>query len=199
MFKKIVLVAIALILIIPLCFANNIDTPATTQPTPDKKIIGIFFEAPATYVNNEDTKKNVQKKVAELFPANKFTILPLDAIIVASEAYRKDNEMTPDEPLVGKDIRKIAAGLNCNYVLRINMANTPSRIEIEFPSVSSRSDITCSVGLMDAISGNYLVAVEVINKGKRDATLDRDALFGKSYSDTFNKALKALEIDVNTL
>lgn len=197
MLKKLIFCCLAIMFIMPVCLAADIDTSS------DKKIIGVFLEAPATYANNENIRKLVPIKANELFPKSLFTVLPMDTTQTEMRTYREDNHMIFNQyyaqPLNRADIQKIAKGLSCNYALFITVNNDIPRVSAGFFSTSFKTTITCDVRLLNVETGKYVVSKQIMKDGSSTAVLAGVPSFDNAYNEALDKALKEINIDISTL
>lgn len=197
MLKKLLICCLMLMVIGPMCFAAELDKPV------DKKIVGVFLDAPATYANNENIRKLAPAKANELFPKTSFVVLPMDTTQTEMRTYREDNHMIFNQyysqPLNRADIQKIAKGLNCNYALFITVNNDIPRVSAGLFSTSFKTTVTCDVRLLDVETGKYIVSKQIMKDGSSTAVLAGVPSFDNAYNEALDKAFKELTIDTSTL
>ena len=116
---KKILVILALLLVPAICNAST-------------KTVGIFLEAPPTYVSNEKVRVLIPEKTIPIFPRTLFTVLPFDQTAMAVRTYKEDNRMVINQyvttPMNRSDIQKVGKELKCDYVLWLKVDNSPPRV-----------------------------------------------------------------------
>ena len=199
MFKKSTFLSIlTLFLLSSICSAALADFSATP-----KKTVGIFVEAPLTYVNNETVREMVPAKVKEKFPANRFKILPYDDTNMALKIYKEENDMYVNEffsqPIKRADLQKIAKELGCDYAFFIRIENSMPRVSAGLFSTSFRTTVTCDVRLLDVATGKYIVNKQIVKDGSSTAIYAGVPSFDRAYNEALEKALNEIKIDVNQI
>jgi len=168
-----------------------------------KKVVGIFLEAPVTYVNNEKVRILVPEKTIPLFPRHLFTVLPFDKSSMALRTYKEDNRMVMNQyysqPVNRSDIQKIAKELKADYALFIIISNGPPRVGAGLFSVSFRTTVTCDVRLLDVETGQYLASREIVKDGQSTAVYMGVPSFDNAYNEALEKALSELTLDTASL
>lgn len=190
--KKII-ITFLLMLIMPLVYASPEDKPT----------IGVFMEAPVTFVNNETVREAIPKKAKELFPAKDFNLIPFETTTLELRTYKEDHRMniTPQysQPVNRQDIQTIAKGLNCDYALFIIISNDAPRVSAGLFSVSFKTTVTCDVRLLDISTGNYLTSKQIVKDGSSTSVFMGVPSFDKAYREALEKALNELTIDTTLL
>lgn len=186
---KKLLTAILVLLVSSTCFATEL---------PPTKTIGIFLEAPPTYVNNERIRTMIPEKTIPMFPRTKFTVLPFDQTSIAVRTYKEDNRMIINQyfsnPLNRSDIQKIGKELKCDYVLWIKVDNAAPRVGVGLFSVSFRTTVTADVRLLNIENMQYLISKEIVKDGKSTAVIMGIPSFENAYAEAVQKALDELQI-----
>ncbi|SMC63188.1 hypothetical protein [Sporomusa malonica] len=169
----------------------------------DKPTIGIFMEAPITFVNNETVRKTVPEKTMSFFPKNTFNVLPFDTTSMELRTYKEDNRMIVNQyfskPVNREDIQKIAKGLNCDYALFIIISNDAPRVSAGLFSMSFRTTVTCDVRLLDVATGKYLTSKQIVKDGSSTAIYMGAPSFDNAYREALGKALDELTIDTSVM
>jgi len=195
--KRILLFLLLIFSFTAVAYADNFDTEY--QP----KTVGIFLEAPMSYVNNEIVRTMVPEKVRAIFPKFKFDILPYDKTDMALRTYKEDNRMIVNQyysqPVNRKDIQQIGQSLNADYALFIIITNGPPRVSSGLLSVSFKTTVTCDVRLLNIATGEYVVSKQIIKDGKSTAIYAGVPSFDKAYNEALEKALQELTIDTSSL
>lgn len=193
MFKKIILAVAVLLLVVSSCFAADV------QP----KTIGVFLDAPSTYVNNETVRKMIPEKAKTLFPSPNYNVLPFDQTQMEMRTYREDNRMIVNQyysqPLNREDIQKISKGLNCDYALFITVSNAAPRVSSGLFSVTFRTSVTCDVRLLNIETGKYIMSKEIVKDGSSTAVVAGVPSFDKAYNEALEKALDELKVDLTAI
>jgi len=177
--------------------------PCTSAAPNDKTTIGIFMEAPVTFVNNETVRKTVPEKAKSLFPAGYFNVLPFDMTSMELRTYKEDNRMVVNQyysqPVNREDIQKISKGLNCDYALFIIITNDAPRVSSGLFSITFRTTVTCDVRLLDINTGKYLTSKQIIKDGSSTAVYMGVPSFDKAYREALGKALEELTLDTSVM
>ena len=177
------------------CLAAPADTPPPAPPPADSpalKTIGIFFEAPLTYANNERIRAMVPEKTVPMFPKQIFNVLPFEETSMAVRTYREDNRMMSNPyyptPMNRSDIQKIGKELNCDYVLWVKVLNGPPRIGAGLFSISASTTINTDVRLLNIETAKYLISKEIVKDGKSTAIYMGMPSFENAYIEALEKA-----------
>jgi len=198
--KSTIMSIVMFFLLIPSGFAAppSIDNFPTAKST-----IGIFMEAPVTFVNNEMVRKTVPEKAKSLFPAASFNVLPFDITSMELRTYKEDHRMniTPQysQPVNRQDIQTISKNLNCDYALFIIITNEAPRVGAGLFSITFRTTVTCDVRLLDINTGKYLTSKQIIKDGSSTAIYMGVPSFDRAYRDALGKALDELTIDTSVM
>jgi hypothetical protein len=189
--KKMLLMALFLIMA-STCFAAPDTTPLLAD-MPSTKTIGMFLEAPTTYVNNEKIRSIVPEKTIPMFPKTKFIVLPFDQTAMAVRTYKEDNRMVVNQyystPLNRSDIQKIGKELKCDYVLWVKVDNAAPRVGAGLFSVSFKTTVTADVRLLNIESMQYLISKEIVKDGSSTAVMMGVPSFENAYAEALQKAL----------
>lgn len=183
--------------------ADKVKASANVAPE-DKRIIGVFMEAPVTFVNNEKVRMMVPAKAKEMLSEPRFTILPMEDTAMAMQVYKEDNHLetgTPyyTKPLNRKDIQAMAQKLNCNYALFITVSNDAPRFSAGLFSFSYKTTITCNFRIVDVATGEYAIAKQIIKDGSSTAIIGGLPSFDNAYLDALKKAFDEMKIDTTKL
>ncbi|MBP2654271.1 MAG: hypothetical protein H6Q73_1840 [Firmicutes bacterium] len=207
--RKICLIVLLLLTFSSVGFAESISFNGfngfnENQPNlPKAKVVGVFLEAPITYVNNEKIRAMLPEKVRAIFPEYKFEIIPFDTTELAVRTYREDNRMVFNQyysqPLNRKDIQQIGKQIKADYALFINISNGIPQVSSGLLSVSFKTTVTCDVRLLDIATGEYILSKQIIKDGKSTAVYAGVPSFDKAYNEAIEKALKELTIDTSSL
>lgn len=190
--KRVFLLFIICFQLVSTCFAETISN----------KTVGIFLEAPVTYVNNETVRRVIPEKAKKIFSSDKFTIIPFADTEMAARIYKEDNRMNVNQyfsqPFNRMDIQKISKDLNCDYALFITISNGPPRASSNLFSVSFKTSVTCDVRLLNIETGKYIVNKQIVKDGSSTSVLGAPS-FDHAYNEALEKALSELVIDTSTL
>lgn len=205
--KKLIFIVIALMLVVSVCYANPAQSKPivfdTTPPDTPKKTIGIFLEAPLTYVNNETVRTMVPAKVKEKLPSSVFNILPFDKTEMALRTYKEDNRMIVNQyysqPVNRSDIQKIAKEIGAEYALFIIVSNDAPRFSAGLLSMTYRTTVTCDVRLLHVETGKYITSKQIVKDGSSTAIYYGVPSFDRAYNEALTKALDEMTIDVSVL
>ncbi len=204
--RKVVFLLVCLFVFPLFCFAEPIQQqPVFFDTDNTKKVVGIFLEAPVSYVNNEKVRVLVPEKTIPLFPRHRFTVLPFDKTTMALRTYKEDNRMVVNQyysqPVNRSDIQKIAKGLKADYALFIIISNGPPRVGAGLFTMSFKTTITCDVRLLDVETGEYLVSKEIVKDGSSTGVTMVGGIpsFDNAYNEALEKALSELTIDTASL
>lgn len=207
LYKKLLLTAITLLLTVSFCFAGPPESKPvvfdTAPPGTDKKVIGIFLEAPMTYVNNETVRVLVPAKAKEKLPTTVFTILPFEKTEMALRTYKEDNRMVVNQyysqPLNRSDIQKISKELGAEYALFIIVSNDAPRVGAGLFSMTFRTTVTCDVRLLHVESGKYITSKQIVKDGSSTAIYMGVPSFENAYREALEKALSELTVDISQI
>ncbi|MBP2653369.1 MAG: hypothetical protein H6Q73_938 [Firmicutes bacterium] len=199
--KKILLMCFLILSFNAVSFASILDPDE--KPTPYIKTVGIFLDAPMSYVDNETVRTLIPEKAKELFPRLKFDLLPFDKTEMALRTYREDHRMIVNQyfsqPLNRNDIQAIGKDLSCDYALFIKISNGPPRVSSGLLSTTFKTTVICDVRLLDIATGNYIISKQIVKDGKSTAIYAGVPSFDKAYNEALEKTLKELTIDTSTL
>ena len=177
--------------------------PCVNASPPDNKpTIGIFLEAPVTFVNNETVRKIVPEKTKSLFPSKQFNVLPFEVTSMELRTFKEDNRMIVNQyysqPVNREDIQRVAKGLNCDYALFVIITNDASRVSSGLFSVSFKITVTCDIRLLNIATGKYLTSKQIIKDGSSTSVLGAPS-FDRAYREVLEKALEELTIDSSVI
>lgn len=175
----------------PIELLNDLNT--------NKKTVGIFLEAPLTYVKNETVRKIVPEKVVTKLPKTYFTILPYDDTEMAVRTYREDNRMIVNQyyskPLNRADIINIAKEVKCDYALFIKIETGFPRARIGLFARSFETTVTCDVRLLNISTGKYVLSKQIVKDGTSTSIVLGVPSFDHAYTEALTKALDELVLD----
>lgn len=202
--KKLFIVVLSILIFTTTCFAEPVPAtvqaaaqPATTEQ-PTLKTVGIFLEAPNTYVGNEKVRKIIPEKTIPVFPKQLFNVLPFDQTAMAVRTYKEDNRMVINQyystPLNRKDIQKIGKELKCDYVLFLKVDHSPPRFGAGLFSMSFKTTVTVDVRLLNIDSMQYLMSKEIVKDGASTAVYMGVPSFENAYAEALQKALDEFQI-----
>jgi len=178
-------------------------TPYASAAPNDKPIIGIFMEAPITFINNEAVRKVVPEKAKSLFNTASFNVLSFDTTSMELRTYKEDHRMniTPQysQPVNRQDIQTIGKTLNCDYALFIIISNEAPRFSAGLFSMTFRTTVTCDVRLLDINTGKYLTSKQIIKDGSSTSIYMGVPSFDKAYREALGKALDELTLDTSVM
>ena len=183
--------------------ADKVKESVNVAPE-DKRVVGIFMEAPVTFVNNEKVRELVPAKAKEMFSESRFTILPMDDTAMAMQIYKEDNHLetgTPyyTKPLNRKDIQAMAKTLKCNYALFITVANDAPRFSAGLFSFSYKTTVTCNFRVVNVETGEYAIAKQIVKDGQSTAIIGGLPSFDRAYMDALKKAFDEIKLDTTKL
>ena len=177
--------------------------PYASAAANDKPTIGIFMEAPVTFVNNETVRKLVPEKAKSLFSTTMFNVLPFDTTSMELRTYKEDHRMIVNQyysqPVNREDIQKISKPLNCDYALFITISNDAPRFSSGLFSMTFRTTVTCDIRLLDVSTGKYLTSKQIIKDGSSTAIYMGVPSFDNAYREALGKALSELTLDTSTM
>jgi hypothetical protein len=204
--KKLFGVLTSLILMSAIAFAEPANSPIsfdTSLPDSPRKVVGIFLEAPVTYVNNEKVRILVPEKAASLFPKSQYNVLPFDTTSMALRTYKEDNRMVVNQyyskPVNRFDIQKIAKELKCDYALFIIVSNDAPRVSSGLFSISFKTTVTCDVRLLRVENAEYLISKQIVKDGQSTSIYMGVPSFDNAYSEALTKALNEITLDLSKL
>ena len=202
---KKILIVLLILLMSPACLAAPEFAP-TSKVSVDAgaiKTIGIFLEAPTTYVSNEKVRKVVPEKTVSMFPPQLFRVLPFDQTAVAVRTYKEDNRMITNQyvsqPLNRSDIQKIGKELKCDYVLWLKIDNSAPRFSAGLFSMSFKTTVTADIRLLNIETVQYLMSKEIVKDGSSTAVYLGVPSFENAYAEALQKALDEFQIPKTTL
>lgn len=202
--KKIVLILMVFMSVLSSVFASPVTSiPAQLSDPPLLKTVGIFLEAPNTYVGNEKVRKVIPEKTIPMFPKQLFNVLPFDQTSMAVRTYKEDNRMIVNQymsqPLNRSDIQKIGKELKCDYVLFLKVDNSPPRFGAGMFSMSFKTTVTVDVRLLNIENMQYLMSKEIVKDGSSTAVYMGVPSFENAYAEALQKALDEFQIPKTTL
>lgn len=184
------------------------DTPLShdiyTMLSSPKKVVGVFLEAPLSFVDNETVRKLVPDKASEIFAGSKFKLLPFDETAIALRTYQEDHRMIINEyystPLNRADIQSIGKELGLTYALFIKITNSAPRASYVLFATTFKTTVTCDIRLLDIETSKYLISKQIVKDGSTSmlALLGMPD-FNDAYNNALKKALNELEIDTSKL
>ena len=189
----------------PVSSPNLLASPTTTLPSEPTvlKTVGIFLEAPSTYVSNEKVRVLIPEKTIPIFPRTLFTVLPFDQTAMAVRTYKEDNRMVINQyvttPMNRSDIQKVGKELKCDYVLWLKVNNAPPRVGAGLFSISFKTTVTVDVRLLNIETMQYLMSKEIVKDGSSTAIYLGVPSFDNAYSDALQKALDGFQIPQSML
>lgn len=196
--KKFILLLIILSWCLPASAASFDWTDPSAKPT-----IGIFLEAPPTYVNNETVRKIVPEKTKAFFPETAFNVLPFDTTAMALRTYKEDHRMNVNQyysqPINRQDMQSMSKDLNCDYALFVIINNDAPRVSAGMFSVSFKTTVTCDVRVLDVASGKYLSSKAITKDGSSTSVMMGVPSFDNAYNEALKKALDEMTIDTKLL
>jgi hypothetical protein len=174
---------------------------ATFANTPT---IGIFLEAPVTFVNNETVRTKVPEKAKSLFPESEFNVLSFEKTTTALRTYKEDNRMVVNQyysqPVNREDIRKIATNLGCDYALFIIITNDAPRLSsMSILHRTFATTVTCDVRLLNIKTGEYVISKQIIKDGTSTGVYVGVPSFDAAYKRALDKVLDELTVDTSLL
>ncbi len=169
--------------------------------TAEAKTVGIFLDAPVTWVNNETVRTMVPAKVKEKLTGLGLTLLPFDTTTLAMRTYREDNRMIVNQyyaqPLNRADIQKICKELNAQYAIFIQVSNAPPRFSAGLFSMTFRTTVTCDIRVLDVETGKYTVSKEIVKDGSSTAVVAGVPSFDNAYREALEKGLDEMMFKAN--
>ena len=90
-------------------------------------VVGVVFDGPTVFVNDETKMKQLDNKLLEILPAEKYQVVPTSIITAAATTYRtensmlKDGEPDKDKPLTAAILSKLGRQAGCDYILQLDM------------------------------------------------------------------------------
>ncbi|MPM60463.1 hypothetical protein SDC9_107314 [bioreactor metagenome] len=203
MFKKLILLFCILFLITPTAFAAIDSGVNPIVLNTNQKVIGIFLEAPMTYVNNETVRQLIPEKSKEKLPSHLFKILPYEQTETALRTYKEDNRMIINQyysqPVNRADIQKICKELGAEYALFITVNNSAPRVGAGLFTTSFRTTVSCDVRLLNVETGKYVFNKQIVKDGSSTSFYAGVPSFERAYREALEKALDELTIDVTAL
>ncbi|HEY3425278.1 MAG TPA: hypothetical protein VGL27_10820 [Negativicutes bacterium] len=188
-----------------LCLANPAAAPGTANNQPlaqHKKIVGIFFEAPATYATNETVQSMVIGNANFFFPSRRFSLIPLDTTNMAIKEYRTKNHLSnvySPPPLDRVAIQKMAKELNCDYAFFITVTKGLPGMSAGFSSATYSSSIICDIKLLNVETGNYVISKQMVRDGSSDTIRAGIPVYESAYFNALETAMKELTLDTSML
>lgn len=190
---KKLLITLLIMFIMPYASAAENENPT----------IGIFMEAPVTFVNNETVRTLVPEKAKSLFPAARFNVLPFDTTTMELRTYKEDNRMNVNQyysqPVNREDIQKISKSLNCDYALFLTITNDAPRFSAGLLSMSFKTTVTCDVRLLNVETGKYLTSKQIIKDGSSTSVYMGVPSFDRAYREALGRALDELTVDTSLM
>ena len=203
---KIFIITLLLMITAASSIAAPIPVPTVFVPSLDlspTKTVGIFLEAPPTYINNEKIRSIIPEKTIPMFPRAKFTVLPFDQTAMSVRTYKEDNRMIVNQyystPLNRSDIQKIGKELKCDYVLWLKVDNSAPRVGAGLFSISFKTTVTADVRLLNIETMQYLISKEIVKDGSSTAMIMGIPSFENAYAEALQKALDEFIITPATL
>lgn len=169
-----------------------------------KKVIGVFLDAPLSFIDNETVRKLVPDKASEIFADPKFKLLPFDETSIALRTYQEDHRMIINEyystPLNRTDIQTIGKELGLDYALFIKITNSAPRINYMLFVMTYKTTVTCDIRLIDIETAKYIISKQIVKDGSTTmlAMLGMPD-FNDAYNEALKKAIGELEIDTSKL
>ena len=181
--------------------SRDIDTLLLSS---HKKVVGVFLEAPLSFVDNETVRKLVPDKASEIFADSKFKLLPFDETASALRTYQEDHRMIINEyfstPLNRDDIQAIGKELGLDYALFIKITNSAPRAKYILFTMTFKTTVTCDTRLLDIETSKYVVSKQIVKDGSTTMLAVLGAPdFNDAYKDALKKALADLKIDTSKL
>jgi hypothetical protein len=179
--------------------------PDTTNNQPQsqhKKIVGIFFEAPTAYANNETVQSMVIDNANFFFPARRFSLISLDTTNMAIKEYRTKNRSSnvySPPPLDRIAIQKMAKELHCDYAFFITVTKGLPSMSADFSSATFSSSIICDIKLLNVETGNYVINKQMVRDGSSDTIHAGIPAYESAYYNALEKSMKELTIDTSML
>lgn len=203
MIKKLILFLFVLFLVAPTALAATESGVNPIDLNTNKKVIGIFLEAPMTYVNNETVRTLIPEKSKEKLPSTIFNILPFEKTEMALRTYKEDNRMIVNQyysqPVNRADIQKICKELGAEYALFITVNNSAPRFSAGLFSMTYRTTVSCDVRLLKVETGNYIFNKQIVKDGSSTAIYMGIPSFENAYREALGKALDELTVDTTSL
>ena len=190
-----------LLLVSFLVFANV----GNAQPT-----VGVIFDGPTVFSNDEAKMPELDKKLAELLPAEKCMLLPSKVMTEKSIAYRTANNMMlesepdMDKPLSNELLSSLGKTDGCDYVLLFTMKRLGKKAGAtgSFTGFSDSKALVVltltDIQVVDTNSGKFEYKKEYLSAG-RDAVTRIMGIGGKpkeekAMNDLFETFIKYLSI-----
>lgn len=186
-----------------ICFAETSSHSTGKSPAAfNQKVIGIFVETPAAYANNETIQRLVMQKANSLFPANRFTLLPLETTSSAIKFYHSANRI-PNlysvQPLTRDDIQKMAKELNCDYAFFITLHKGLPSMSADFNAATYKTSIACDIRLLQVQNGNYITNRQLTTESNGNPLKSSVPADDAAYYDALDRTLTELHIDTSRL
>ncbi|MBQ6743404.1 MAG: hypothetical protein IJR05_01440 [Acidaminococcaceae bacterium] len=175
------------------------------QPT-----VGVVFDGPTVFTNDETKMQELDKKLAELLPADKCKLLPAKVMTNKAVAYRSannmmlENEPDADKPLTNNMLSALGKQDACDYVLLFDMKHLgkSDRATGSYTGFSDSKAIIVltltDIKVVNTNTGKYEYKKEYLSAG-RDAVTRVMGIGGKpkeekAMNDLFETFLKYLKI-----
>ena len=189
--KLLLLTILSIILLSGTCLAAD---------DPQPKLLGVFIEAPVTFVNNETVRQVLPEKIKAMVP-NTIAILPFDQTEMALRTYKEDNRMVVNQyysqPVNRLDIQKIGKALNLTHALFIIINNDAPRFSAGLFSTTFKTTVTCDVRLLNIETGNYITSKQIVKDGSSTSVYMGVPSFDRAYREALLKALEEVNITSN--
>ena len=178
---------------------------ANAQPT-----VGVIFDAPSVFTNDEAKMQELDKKLAELLPTEKCQLIPAKVLTEKAIAYRTANNMMlesepdTDKPLSNEMLSTLGKSDGCDYILLLNMKRLGKKVGATgsytgFSDSKSLVVLTLTdIQVINTNSGKYEYKKEYLSAG-RDAVTRIMGIGGKpkeekAMNDLFETFIKYLRI-----
>lgn len=170
--------------------------------------VGILLEAPIDFCNDVNVHELIDNKTTLLFPKDRFTVMSTADSIVATEEYRKANDMGNvlaegrggyTKPMRMDNVIGLGKQMGANYVLFFKLTNDAPQYGRNMLGATVKANIICEIRIMNVAKGMYSINKQIVEKGKSTAIYQGMPSFNHAYLYAFQKAVGLLNFDANAL